>query len=392
MQIEIRSGGKSLQVLFLFLFNHHSKFKIMSVLSTINADDVVFLLIDHQAGLFQVVKDNNVVQLKQHVINLAKIAAFEKIPVITTASEPNGPNGPFMPEIHQIVPHAIYVPRNGEINAWDTPAFREAVKKTGRKKLVIAGILTSVCVTFPSISAKTESYEVFAAIDASGDMSELSSQATIARLTMAGVVPISSVAVISEIQKKWTAENAEVYAETYAGSMPNYQFVVESYYKAKTLGGGIKDEPKRNGKEIISKFFEAQGKQDVQGMADTLAENIVFEMPFALPGLPDRVEGKATVVEFLEQFLSKKRGIFNGWDPQNIRIYSGSDQDLYFAELDLQGMVAQSGYLYRQKYIILFRVSNGLISLWREYLNPFPLRDALVSAGQYRSEDAVRKN
>ena len=117
-----------------------------------------------------------------------------------------------------------------------------------------------------------------------------------------------------------------------------------------------------NGTEIVSRFLEAEAKQDVQGMADVLAENIVFEMPFALPGLPDRVEGKGTVVKFLEQFLGKERGMFTGWDLHNIRIYAGGDPDLVFAELDGQGVVAQSGYQYRQKYIILFRVSEGRIS------------------------------
>ncbi len=146
------------------------------------------------------------------------------------------------------------------------------------------------------------------------------------------------------------------------------------------------DESKMNGKEIISKFFEAQAKQDVQGMADVLAENIVFEMPFALPGLPDRVEGKATVVEFLEKFLGKEHGIFTRWDLHNIKIYPGDDLHLFFTELDGQGVVAQSGYQYRQKYIILFRVFDGRINHWREYLNPTPLQEALVSAGQYRSE------
>jgi ketosteroid isomerase-like protein len=98
-----------------------------------------------------------------------------------------------------------------------------------------------------------------------------------------------------------------------------------------------------NGKEIVSRFFEAEAKQDVQGMADVLAEDIVFEMPFALPGLPDRVEGKDTVVEFLEQFLGKERGMFTGWDLHDIRIYPGGDPDLVFAELNGQGVVAQVG-------------------------------------------------
>ena len=148
-----------------------------------------------------------------------------------------------------------------------------------------------------------------------------------------------------------------------------------------------KEEHRMNGKEIVSRFLEAEAKQDVQGMADVLAEDIVFEMPFALPGLPDRVEGKGTVVEFLEKFLGKEHGMFIGWDLHNIRTYPGSDPDLVFAELDGQGVVAQSGYQYRQKYIILFRVSDGRISHWREYLNPIPLQAAIASmqTGQVRS-------
>ena len=142
-----------------------------------------------------------------------------------------------------------------------------------------------------------------------------------------------------------------------------------------------------NGEEIVGRFLEAEAKQDVQGMADVLAEDIVFEMPFALPGLPDRVAGKGTVAEFLERFLGKERGMFTAWDLHNIRIYPGGDPDLFFAELDGQGVVAQSGYQYRQKYIILFRVSDGRINHWREYLNPIPLQEAIASiqTGQVQS-------
>ena len=109
----------------------------MKNLTRINYDDVAILLIDHQSGLFQTVKDIEVQTLRNNVIALAKVAALENIPVITTASEPKGPNGPLMPEIHEIAPHAKYVGRRGEVNAWDTPEFVEAVKATGKKKLII---------------------------------------------------------------------------------------------------------------------------------------------------------------------------------------------------------------------------------------------------------------
>ena len=90
-----------------------------------------------------------------------------KIPVITTASEPNGPNGPLMPEIHQFAPHAVYVPRKGEVNAWDNEDFVNAVQATGKKTLVMAGVWTSVCVMFPALDAKAAGFKVYAVIDAS---------------------------------------------------------------------------------------------------------------------------------------------------------------------------------------------------------------------------------
>ena len=73
------------------------------------------LLVDHQSGLFQTVGDMDMTVLRTHVITLAKIATLSKIPVITTASVPEGPNGPLIPEIHENAPHAQYVARNGQI-------------------------------------------------------------------------------------------------------------------------------------------------------------------------------------------------------------------------------------------------------------------------------------
>ena len=65
--------------------------------------------------------------LRANVTTLAKVATLAKIPVITTASVPQGPNGPQIPEIHKYAPHANYVARRGEINAWDSPDFVAAV-------------------------------------------------------------------------------------------------------------------------------------------------------------------------------------------------------------------------------------------------------------------------
>ena len=164
----------------------------------INVDDTAILLLDHQTGLFQTVKDISVAELRANTMMLAKLATLLKIPVITTASEPNGPNGPLMPEIHQFAPHAVYVPRKGEVNAWDNEDFVKTVRATGRKTLIMAGVWTSVCVMFPALDAKAAGFKVYAVMDASGDPSELVSRTTLARFTQAGVIPTSTNAVLSE--------------------------------------------------------------------------------------------------------------------------------------------------------------------------------------------------
>jgi len=201
----------------------------------LDTSDTVILLLDHQAGLFQTVKDVDLVQLRANVTMLAKLATLLKIPVITTASEPGGPNGPLMPEIHQAAPHAVYVPRKGEVNAWDNEDFVRVVRATGRKTLIMAGVWTSVCVMFPALDAKAAGFKVYAVMDASGDPSEMASRTTLARFSQAGVVPTSTNAVLSETHRTWNRPEAAELAKLYALAAPNYAAVIESYQKAQEV-------------------------------------------------------------------------------------------------------------------------------------------------------------
>jgi len=201
----------------------------------IHLDDVVFLLLDHQAGLFQVVKDISVAELRANTAMLAKLATLMKIPVITTASVPEGPNGPLMPEIHQFAPHSVHVPRKGEVNAWDNELFVRTVRETGKRTLVIAGVWTSVCVMFPALDAIAAGFKVYAVIDASGDPSEMASRTTLARFAQAGVVPISANAVLCELQRTWNRPDAAEIAQLYTMVAPNYSAVIESYNRAQDV-------------------------------------------------------------------------------------------------------------------------------------------------------------
>jgi len=210
-------------------------------LQLIDASDAVVLLLDHQTGLFQTVKDISVAELRANTTVLAKLAALLAVPVITTASVPDGPNGPLMPEIHEAAPEAIYVPRKGEISAWENTDFVKAVQTTGRKTLIMAGVWTSVCVVFPAIQAKAEGYDVYAVIDASGDMSPMASATTLARLTQAGVIPITTNAVVGELQRTWNRPEAAAFAELYGAFAPNYRAVIESYQKAQEVAHPAKE-------------------------------------------------------------------------------------------------------------------------------------------------------
>lgn len=194
--------------------------------------DTVILLLDHQSGLFQTVKDIPVADLRRNVEMIAKLATLLKIPVITTASEPNGTNGPIMPEIELYAPHSVYVARKGEVNAWDNQDFVDTVEKTGRRTLVMAGVWTSVCVMFPALDARAAGYSVYAVIDASGDPSEMASRTSLARFVQGDVIPTTTNALLSELHRTWARPEAAELGVLYALVAPNYAAVAESYARA----------------------------------------------------------------------------------------------------------------------------------------------------------------
>ncbi len=184
----------------------------------IDVNDTAMLLIDHQSGLFQTVGDMPMPELRARAAALAKMASLAGIP-----------------EIHENAPHAKYIARKGEINAWDNPEFVAAVKATGRKTLIIAGTITSVCMAFPAIAAVADGYKVFAVIDASGTYSKMAQEITLARVVQAGVVPMDTAAVASELQRTWNRPDAAEWAEVYTKVFPAYQLLIESYSKAQDV-------------------------------------------------------------------------------------------------------------------------------------------------------------
>lgn len=191
------------------------------------------LFIDHQTGLANGVADQSQPDFTSNVVALAKTAKLFHLPTVITTSASDGPNGPVMPQITQLLPDAPIVHRPGEINAWDNADFVAAVEKTGRKKLIVAGISTEVCVAFVALSAVQAGYDVYAVIDSSGTWSKLVQEVAIARMVQAGVKPITWVAVAAELQRDWRESTGQGLGQVMGEHLNFYGNLIGSYLAAK---------------------------------------------------------------------------------------------------------------------------------------------------------------
>ncbi|MDR2893291.1 MAG: hydrolase [Deltaproteobacteria bacterium] len=185
------------------------------------------VLVDHQTGLFSLVQDIKPAEFKNNVLALAEIGKFFDLPVVLSTSLEKGPNGPLLPEIVQMFPNTPIIHRPGQINAWDNKDFVDAVKKTGRKQLIVAGIVTDVCVAHVALSAVEAGYEVFVVTDASGTFNEAVRDASWIRMSQNGVQLLNWFSVTCELMRDWR-NNMEGLAALLAKYAPDYKNLITS--------------------------------------------------------------------------------------------------------------------------------------------------------------------
>jgi len=194
----------------------------------LDKNDAAVLLVDHQAGLLSLVRDIDPDRFKNNVLALADLAKYFKLPTILTTSFETGPNGPLVPELKEIFPDAPYIARPGQINAWDNEEFLAAVKATGKKQLIIAGVVTEVCVAFPALSALEEGYEVFVVTDASGTFNELTRHSAWERMSNAGAQLMTWFGVACELHRDWR-NDIEGLGALFSNHIPDYRNLITSY-------------------------------------------------------------------------------------------------------------------------------------------------------------------
>lgn len=176
--------------------------------SLLTPQNAVLALIDYQPEQYAGVTSVGHGELLAHVTMLGRIAtAFELPVVLSTVYVKHGMSGT-NPELREALPGVPEIDRTS-MNSWEDPDFRQAVERTGRKKLVIAGLWTEVCVAFPTLDALREGYEVYVVVDAIGGVSRVAHESAMQRMVQAGAVPISVLGLACELQRDWGRPDAD---------------------------------------------------------------------------------------------------------------------------------------------------------------------------------------
>ncbi|WP_061291533.1 isochorismatase family protein [Azotobacter vinelandii] len=177
------------------------------------AENAAMLLIDHQVGTMGWAKSMPFEELKRNALMLAKTAKILNMPVVLTSSMEEYAQGPLLPELETILPaeFAARVKRLGIVNAMDDENFAAAVKATGRKKLIIAGVTNDVCTVYPALSLVSEGFEVQVVADAGASPTKFADDMALRRMEKNGVTLTSTNQVIAELAGNWaTPEGMEI--------------------------------------------------------------------------------------------------------------------------------------------------------------------------------------
>ncbi|MFB3431876.1 MAG: isochorismate family cysteine hydrolase YcaC [Phycisphaerales bacterium] len=194
----------------------------------LDRENAAVLLVDHQSGLCNIVGDFSPDDFKNNVLATANAAKYFGLPTILTTSFEKGPNGPLIPELKELFPDAPYIARPGQINAWDNEEFVAAVKETGKKQLIIAGVVTEVCVAFPALSAIEEGYEVFVITDASGTFNMTTRESAWSRMEAAGAQLMGWFAMACELHRDWR-NDMEGLGTLFSNHLPAYRNLMTSF-------------------------------------------------------------------------------------------------------------------------------------------------------------------
>ncbi len=165
-------------------------------------DNCVVALIDHQPQMLFGVSNFDRQSIINNTVALAKAARVFDVPVVLTTVETKSFSGNLWPQIKAVFPKQVPIERSS-MNSWDDENFVAAIKKSGRKKIVLAGLWTETCVALPTVQAIHDGYEIYVVEDCCGDVSQLAHENAMKRVIQAGAKPVTALSVMLEWQRDW---------------------------------------------------------------------------------------------------------------------------------------------------------------------------------------------
>ena len=168
-------------------------------------DSAALVLIDHQVGTLQLIKNITPDTAVRNAALLGQAALAYKMPIVMTSSQEDHVQGPLHPLLQGTMPkaYAARVKRTGIVNAWTDPHFVKAIEATGRRQLIMAAVTTDICLVFPAISAVEAGYEVLAVMDACGTDTAIGEDMARRRMERAGVWLTSTNTMVAELVQNW---------------------------------------------------------------------------------------------------------------------------------------------------------------------------------------------
>ncbi len=185
-------------------------------------DNSVIVFIDYQPGQYATVGSASAEEINLGAVTLAKLARSYEVPtILTTVAVDMGVNESTIPAITDELPGVEEIDRTG-VNSWEDADFRAAIEATGRRKVIMAGLWTEVCLAFPTLDMVKEGYEIYPVIDAVGGVSAVSHETAIQRMVQASAQPITSLALGCEFMRNWARDDADL-----------YRVVINDYFRRK---------------------------------------------------------------------------------------------------------------------------------------------------------------
>jgi nicotinamidase-related amidase len=188
-------------------------------------DNCVVALIDHQPQMLFGVSSLDRQSIINNTVAMAKAARVFDLPVVLSTVESKSFSGIMWPQIKAVFPNQVPIERTS-MDAWDDRNFVSAIEKSGRRKIVLAGLWTETCVALPTIQAIHDGYEIYVVEDCCGDVSQLAHDNAMKRVVQAGAKPVTSLSVMLEWQRDWAE------TDTYDAVMD----IVKSHYGAYGVG------------------------------------------------------------------------------------------------------------------------------------------------------------